>query len=276
MSDDGREEFEAAVERLRVLREEAAKRGILKPAPGKVIEPGEPQTFDEEQPDCELCRDRGWRSSGSGVTRCECKTPSYDGPASVPAADLERYGCPPKLARFDRRAWDESRAPWPPEADLWPRKLRDEAGERPSMLLIHGGVGNGKSTVAAWVMRRAMAGGRRCYWIDVPRLIVESLRSIGSDDAARTLATKISGWVRYDVVILDDVAKHQNTDFQTLTVFGDLLRRLHDGPGWTVATTNKTPAELRDWEPSITSRLMSGPVVKMTGGDSRRKKWSTQ
>lgn len=270
--------------RGKALLEEAQRRiddarsklppALTKPPPVAKSPPEWLLPDDAEEPACG-CRGRGWRVTADALTveRCECQRPTYDGPESVPAEHLIRYGCPPKLAGCLKSTWDPKRGKWPAEADDWPGKMRDAEGQTPDMLLLHGTVGNGKSRAAAWIMRRAMAGGRRCRWVDVPETISKAMRSIGDDYAERTFRGEVEHWIRADLVILDDVAKHADTDYQTLTLFGDWLRRLESGPGWTVATTNKTKEQLRSWEASIASRLMSGPVVEMTGGDSRRRKW---
>lgn len=237
----------------------------------------------EDQGWCPLCADTGWivrNDRGAGAAkRCECKIPHYDGPASVPAADLEARGCARTIAGELKETWDPRLGKWPAAADKWPADYRVESDSsprpvRPKWLLIHGAVGNGKSRVATWIMRRAMArGGRTCRWIDIPAAIEEARNAIGSDDAQRTFRTKMAAKLACHLVILDDIAARDDSAYQVEDLLAAWVRTRYESGGWTVAVSNLSPAELRDLHPRSASRICSGALENMTGGDARRKEW---
>ena len=194
------------------------------------------------------------------------------------------------------------RAQWVDYFDAWPSGLVDpETGAHPRTLLLSGNTGCGKSHVAAWIMRRFLASmlarpawrvtrpvagytitaegdvegvetirefrrGGGAVWVDVPKTIGRILDAMPDGDYQGPSLEHNT------LRILDDIGAHQDTDFQSSTV----ERWIHgvDGsPGYVVATTNLTPAQLRDLYPRVASRLNAGPVVLMRGTDARRRRW---
>lgn len=235
----------------------------------------------EEPPICPDCHDTGYRVRSDGgagaATRCDCKTPRYDGPESIPAADLEAYGCARSVSADVASTWDHDRAIWPPAAGAWPSGCRDDFGNRPKWLLLWGPEGNGKSRVAAWVMRRCMARGAACWWIDVPKTIVESRRAIGNDSKQLELNAAMAARLSRQVVFLDDLGAHRgDSEWQVQDLVASWVDERFESGGWTVATSNKSPSQLRNFYPPRTvSRICSGKIVELTGGDSRRRTWKT-
>ncbi len=245
------------------------------------------ETFDAEADPstCTDCGGRGWNAAGErSVAECHCRRPRYPGAADVPAEALTARGCPVKLAELQRSTWDETRAPWPHHGDHWPREyLNPETGKpdsrhlyifsRASVGAQRDGTGNGKSRVAAWIMRRWLAAGMACRWVDVPLVVAMAKNAIGSDEAARDFETWKAAFSRCRGVVLDDVGNHRHTDFAVLDLFAPWVRQLEEANAWIVSTSNLHPAQLRAMHAPTASRLLAGPKCELTGGDARDREW---
>lgn len=230
------------------------------------------------EPACDDCGDRGWviePDGGAGTAkRCGCRQKTYDGPESIPAADLERYGCSKTVASEPRSSWDPKLGKWPKMADHWPKEVKDDKGRRPKWLFIHGDTGNGKSLVAAWIMRRFMAESVSCWWIDVPIAIKAAKVAIGNRGKQEIFEAQMSARMNRKLVILDECAGHRGSDYEVEDLVAPWVQERHESGLWTVATSNKDEEALSDFYPQRTaSRIMSGPVIAMSGGDARRREW---
>jgi hypothetical protein len=187
----------------------------------------------------------------------------------VDPEELELRGCPHDLSGETRATWDCSFAPWPVGVDSWPGDLVDNRGRHPIFILLHGPVGCGKSHIAAWIMRRALASKRYSWWIDVPhamQLTIEAIRDQRD--------SPVWSWIKKSFCVFDDIGAHRtDSEFQEDLLLSWISER-YRARRFTVITTNLKPNELRDVHPRSASRMLSGPVVAMTGKDARRKQWA--
>lgn len=270
--------FVAAQERYRKRREMSIQPAIATAALKLRLLDDLP-VVDGEPAWCPDCHDTGYRvrpDGGAGAaTRCDCRVPQYDGPESIPAAVLESYGCARSVSSDLASTWDHKLGKWPAEADVWPAGIRDDSGARPKWLFIHGPEGNGKSRVAAWIMRRAMAAGMACWWIDVPKTIQEARRAIGNAEKQLELNAWMAARMARQIVILDDLGAHRDdSEWQVQDLVAAWVRERHESAGWNVATSNLAPHQLRDFYPRRTvSRICAGKIIEMKGGDARRRPW---
>ena len=232
----------------------------------------------QASPACDDCRDRGWvikPDGGAGTAeKCDCQKKSYDGPESIPPADLEQCGCSKTVAKKPKSKWDPNLGSWPEMADKWPKDVRDSEGDRPKWLYVHGDTGNGKSLVAAWIMRRFMAEGVSCWWIDVPMAINTAKQAIGNPAKQETFDAQMVARLKRKLLILDECGGHKGSKYEINDLVGPWVQERHESGLWTVATSNLDEDALSDFYPARTaSRMMSGPVINMTGGDARRREW---
>lgn len=188
----------------------------------------------------------------------------------------------------------KARAQWSPYYDAWPGGVVDEHGQHPQFLLLHGPVGCGKSHVAVWIMRRFVASRLRVIaaldhegkpvvipgrsepwrrsvagatWIDCPMWIKRVMDSFSDNEG--TPVPQLA----HPFAVLDDIGAHrEDSDFQD-ELLALWVRARYSSGGFTVATTNLEPLELRERFPRSASRLCSGPVIRMRGQDARRKRW---
>lgn len=285
------ESLEAANARLLEKRRDAEKliaSGSIKldfapkaspPAPAEIALPNiesMPITDDEGASGCPDCRGRGWvieletRSSA----RCTCLRRGYGAPEDVPAAELEARGVDRKVSGKVKADWMPKYQEWPMEADAWPYDMGaaerySDAGAVPEWLLLWGPTGSGKSAIAAWIMRRALAAGVGCRWIPVPSTIDRTQNRIMSGAPA-----PVWSWLRLPLVVLDEVGGHRvDLPYQEdlLTKF---VEALQIRTGFQVVTTNLTPNQLRELHPRAASRMLGGHVLPMTGKDARRREYT--
>ncbi|MCZ6507082.1 MAG: ATP-binding protein [Acidobacteria bacterium] len=203
---------------------------------------------------------------------CECRRQLYEDPSQVPAQVLENHGVPSDISGRLREHWRPEAATWHREFDLWPSKIVDDAGTSPRFLFLSGSSGNGKSHAAAWIMRRALAKGMRCWWFDIGESIERTKREFSRQ-------TDVPWWswrIEKPLVVLDDIgAERSDSEFQQDLVYQWVATR-YRLPVWTVVTSNLSPAELRESHPRAASRILSGPVIEMAGRDERRRKWTVR
>lgn len=275
------EAFEALEVKIAKRRAEMSEPALLSHAKNWIRMP-EIEKLDwrgaPSAPICDACSDMGWvitPDEGAGTAeRCECQQKRYDGPESIPASDLEIYGCSKTVARKPKSKWDPQLGTWPPMADKWPKDVRDSEGNRPKWLYVHGDTGNGKSLVAAWIMRRFMAEGVSCWWIDVPMAINSAKQAIGQQAKQETFDAQMGARLKRKLVILDECGGHKGSEYETNDLVGPWVQERHESGLWTVGTGNKDEKALSKFYPAHTaSRVMSGPVINMTGGDARRRDW---
>lgn len=213
--------------------------------------------------------------------RTEKAQPTFDlcSDATLQAAiDLEleqvlSRGCHPDLGAASRATWERNTAgktptPWQKIFDRWPDRVIDEAsGTHPRAIYLYGPTGCGKSHVAAWIMRRAIAAGLPAGWVNVPAAIAAEKRSIRTGETIQAWQQVTKGFC-----VLDDIGAHRTDSAYQEDIVYQFVESLYAGP-LAVYTSNLTPNELRELHPRAASRIMSGPHVEMVGEDARRKKW---
>lgn len=244
--------------------------------------PEKPREYAPEPAGCPDCRGRGWRVDLETriSTRCECRRRRWARPEDVPAAELLARGVDLKVAGKLKSDWKlptdaagkpkPGYEPWPQEADLWPQGMAAPAwsGEAPSWLYIWGPSGSGKSAVAAWIMRRALCAGGSAHWIPIRESIRRTQGRMDSNAPA-----PVWGQLKRDLVVLDDVGKHRDTEYQVDLVLMWVEIR-HTRRGWTVCTSNDSPKRLRQSLPSsVASRILDGARLKLAGPDARHREY---
>lgn len=160
--------------------------------------------------------------------------------------------------------------------DSWcgemPEQLEGWQGD-PSMVLIHGEPGSGKTHLAVSVLKRwpaAEPGGTRPLgsppWHHrLPRLfllplLIHGMRqkvASGGGDAELLM-------LRSECAVFDDLGAESSTDWATEIVTVALMQRhLRRRP--TIVTSNLSPDQLHAQQPRIGSRLLSGLIIRCDG-----------
>ena len=214
---------------------------------------------------------------GKTATRCltdDMRTVIEAG-ETIDASELAARGCAaPEIAGFKRALWRvrdrhgvETR--WKEVYDLWPTGYADANGNMPRSLLLHGGVGCGKSSIAAAAMRRGLAFSMSCGWIDFPSAVEAERDAVGTG-----CVTGISDLASSQLCTIDDVWALREDPTEHQKEFVAFLISRRERFGYTLYTTNLAPDGLRQISARIASRMMAGPSVPVPGGDARRKKWT--
>lgn len=133
-------------------------------------------------------------------------------------------------------------------------------------LFVHGGVGRGKTWLAAAALRRAMETEPRCRWISVPQLAFGLAADFGSPAHARS-ADVLANAGR---LVLDDLGQEPPSDQLRSALFTAINGRLDAGAALLI-TSNLLPSELGErygaWLPS---RLAAFSASHRLGGPDRR------
>ncbi len=193
---------------------------------------------------------------------------------AIEASELVARGCSiPEISGFKRASWKtedwhHTPTPWQKVYDLWPTGYTAGDELHPTSLLLHGDVGSGKSSIAAAAMRRSLALGMTCGWIDFPAAIKAERNAVRTGSPTTDQALAFS-----QLCIVDDVwaLREEPTEHQKEFMVFLISRR--EQAGYTIYTTNFSPEALREIDARTASRMMAGPAVPVPGGDSRRKKW---
>lgn len=142
--------------------------------------------------------------------------------------------------------------------------LQGEIPEAPTDLLILGGVGRGKTYLAA-----ALAMEWHAVWVDAAWFIVE-IRSTMNSRSEETEASILTRYSQAPVLVIDDITAVTATDFALKTLLALLSRRIGKGLA-TIVTSNANRDDIELMEPSIASRLGGFHRVRLLGPDRRAK-----
>lgn len=135
-------------------------------------------------------------------------------------------------------------------------------------LYLTGGVGAGKSRLAASVLNEALLRGRWCYFARVPMVLHQMQPGKASEELEHVL-------MRCDLLVLDDIGaeRDQATDYTRRTLLMVYEERSDRGVR-TIFTSNKTLqqiAEMQD-DDRLASRIAGrADVVKLTTPDQRMR-----
>lgn len=176
-------------------------------------------------------------------------------------ADAKWHGC--MFAKDDRKD--------PSASDKCLRYAEnfDEMYQTDTGLLLYGGVGTGKTFLAACIANALVDEGRYVMMVNLPSLIASMNADYGENRDYYN--DKIS---RAHLLILDDFGVERDTEFSIEQVYEIINARYKTGKPL-IVTTNLSMQQLRD-EPSIGRRRIYDRVIEkcvpmMVKGESRRK-----
>ncbi len=191
-------------------------------------------------PDCERCGGEGrlhLQENGiSRVARCRCRIlpdrieifnqadiPARHATATFEAFDKDIEGAMPGFVATWR---------W---VNAWP-----DAGDLPTRgLLLHGGVGRGKTHLLVAALRHLVfQHGVRVKFVEFTHLLA-SLRQGFEEGRGQSSTLQALGDI--DLLAIDELGKGRSTDWE-LTVIDQLVSRRYNGLKPLVATTNFAPA----------------------------------
>lgn len=119
-------------------------------------------------------------------------------------------------------------------------------------LILHGNYGNGKSHLAAAIVRMILP--RRAYfrvWPDYLRRITATFERQRNDENQETEADIIAELQRGDLIVIDDLDKRRGTDFSRNTLYSVLNHR-YNAQLPTILTFNYGPGDV---DPKAPGRL---------------------
>lgn len=213
---------------------------------------------------CPICKDEGVYFKGDMAYPCQCsKRKMLD-------AKREKAGISPHIGRqtfesFDLSFYsDEKRAKnkltYRDNAEAILREAKGfvaaiDAGEQPSGLLFQGGVGGGKTFLAAACANALIDCGREVKFIVVPDFL-DQIRESFQQSSELNESDLMQAVKTAPVLILDDLGAHNYTDWSVKTIFAILNYRVnYEKP--TIVTTNLERQQLEELLGSrIFSRLM--------------------
>lgn len=226
--------------------------------------PIHPQTVTkkkEEAYQCPVCKDQGVYFKGDIAYTCRCSK------KKMTDARRRKAGITPHLARqtfdvFDLSFYADEKGPkrkmtYRENAEKILAIARSfvsdiDAGENPNGLLLQGGVGGGKTFLAAACANALIDRGHEVKFIVVPDFLDQIRESFQKSSEVS------EGDLMYEVknapiLILDDLGAHNYTDWSLKTIFAILNYRVNfERP--TIVTTN---LENQDLEELLGSRIFS-------------------
>jgi DNA replication protein DnaC len=191
---------------------------------------------------CPVCQDAGWVA----------------GPPKPGSWDFTLVACPSKTCRVQgeirQRTVGEmfQRSAIPPlyakasveDFRSMPALVREvevtlEAGRG---LILRGDVGTGKTHLAVALLRRFMAEGRACLFVEVVNLL-DTIRETYGQRTGPTDSDLLKAAATVDVLVLDDVGVETDTPWAREKLF-QIVNERHNNVRLTIATTNLTRAAL--------------------------------
>lgn len=203
--------------------------------------------------DCPDCHGIGWIDVADGVTRCACRAVEVyaDGtPYEFQSARLENY----REEDGNRTALGKARAFLAGQRDLY----------------LTGGVGAGKTRLAASILNEHVRARQTGYFARVPWMLHQL--QPGRPDAP-ALEDRLA---MTDLLVLDDLGAERDiaTDYTRRTLLM-LYEARHDRGLRTIFTSNKTLQELAEMQDDarLASRIAGrADVVKLTTPDQRLRR----
>lgn len=176
-------------------------------------------------------------------------------------SDAKWHGC-----TFDR---DDRKDPAASEKCLRYAENFDEMYRSDTGLLLYGGVGTGKTFLAACIANALVDEGKYVMMVNLPSLIASMNADYGENRDYYN--DKIS---KAHLLILDDFGVERDTEFSIEQVYEIINARYKTGKPL-IVTTNLSMQQLRD-EPLIGRRRIYDRVIEkcvplMVKGESRRK-----
>lgn len=229
--------------------------------------PFEPQNaVKREEPEykCPFCKDQGVYFKGDIAYTCRCSK------RKMTDVRRRKAGISPHLARqtfddFDLSFYttekrSKSKMTYREGAERVLHITRSfvqdiEGGENPDGLLLQGGVGCGKTYLAAACANALVDSGFDVKFIVVPDFLDE-IRESFQQDSGVSESDLMSEVKNVPILILDDLGAHKYTEWSLKTIFAILNYRVNfEKP--TIVTTNLDNQQLEDLLGSrIFSRLM--------------------
>ena len=204
---------------------------------------------------------------------CKCQKAAYEREEAAWAKktqDRERYrrriSCFP-VASMAEMTWDKDDNARPLISQMCRRYCDNFADARKdgAGLLIYGGVGTGKSFLAACIANRLIDDG---YSVVFDNARGYADKSFDDKEYFLDIITQT------DLLILDDLGMERNTEFMRETVFQILDKRCQAGKPILV-TTNLTNDQLKNpgsiEEERVFSRLLESTVPILLKGEDRRR-----
>jgi len=240
----------------------------------------------EPDPQCPLCRGTGFVTRDGQDAACICVRQRAE--QQTP----DTAGIPPKFQRrsfenYEASSTDQRRvlgqvqeyvkrlAAHAPSAQAgqvvtpFPETLSGPSllGAEKNGLMLYGGVGSGKTHLAVAAMRTLLSAGYTGRYWNVSELFRAIRAQFGEGEGDSDLLDDIAAC---DVLVLDDLGTHRNTDF-VLDRLYLIINQRYDSLRPLITTTNLTLQQLfEEFDQRIASRLFEMcQQVAFTSGDYR-------
>lgn len=234
----------------------------------------------QPDPHCPLCGGKGYIAGPGADAACPCimgnSSPAgNDSLAGIPERYRQRSFANFSLTTIDQRRVlkmvkdyvDQFRFHGPAiEASELTQQPVDISAEKNSLLLT-GDVGTGKTHLAVAALREIMAKGHTGLYWNVSELFRAIRAGFQEDEGDSDI---LEDCAAVDVLLLDDLGTHRNTDFVIDRLY-TIVNRRYDTMRPIIATTNLGLTELfEDFDKRIASRLFEMSFhVQCLGGDYR-------
>lgn len=151
-----------------------------------------------------------------------------------------------------------------------PRHFRDAVTERelPERgLYLHGGVGTGKTHIAAGLANKAIAADMRLHWLDATIWLADMRASYNGGPPAPD-AAKIADC---DMLVIDDLGAHKPTEWASEQFFL-LINQVYEREDvLVIVTSERAPSKLASHVGErIASRLLEMCDAELLGGSDQR------
>jgi DNA replication protein DnaC len=231
---------------------------------------------------CELCRGSGWREVES---KKQLQTP--DGQPIPPQITVVRCDCVTELAReLQRRPSAHGVPDWLTDASFETcgvhggnrhaiARLRHLVTE-PGDVFLHGGVGRGKTRLAAaWINEKARAGISSARFVRVADFFLVQLQAI--EDAARKPAANqlFDAVSSARALVFDDIAGGEKNSDYSRSILTEIYNRRRDRGLQTVITSNLTLDGIAEFyrDDRLASRIAeAASILELRGVDMRVKR----
>lgn len=141
----------------------------------------------------------------------------------------------------------------------------DYAQPEPRGLCLWGGVGAGKTRLAATAAWKRMEAGWHVRWVSMPILIAQ----LGAAFANKERQDAISALTGEGALIIDDLDKVKPSEWAINQVFAAIDTRIQAGAPILI-TTNKRPTEIGEqYGDAVMSRVAGLEVLELPGRDGR-------
>ena len=226
--------------------------------------PFEPKNIVKEEDkvyQCPICKDQGVYFKGDIAYTCRCSK------KKMTDARRRKAGITPHLARQTFESFDlsfyadekgsKNKMTYREKAenifDIAKSFVEDvDAGESPNGLLFQGGVGGGKTFLAASCANALIDRGHEVKFIIVPDFL-DQIRESFQKSSEVSEGDLMSEVKNVPVLVLDDLGAHNYTEWSLKTIFAILNYRVNfERP--TIVTTN---LENQDLEKLLGSRIFS-------------------